>query len=308
MDIALMLEGQMGLNWPRWQKIGKLAEKLGFAGLYRSDHFTNPSPPDQDSLELWTSLTWLADNTEKIEFGPLVSPFTFRHPSNIARMAVAVDDLSGGRLQLGLGAGWQDREHDSFGFSLGSIPERLQRFEEGLQIVRMLFSSEEPVSFKGEHFQLDDALLLPRPSRTGGPNIVIGGNGKKRTLPIAAKYADEWNGLRQSPAEFAERSQLLDTLLEKEDRQPNSLRRSLMTTCVFGSTEQEADKKASQWGVSSAEELRQNHVFAGTADQIVDLLGEYSEAGCQRVMLQWLDLDDLDGIQALAEGVLNKIS
>ena len=110
LEIALMIEGQMGLTWPRWQRIVQAAEDLGFAGLYRSDHFTNGNPPDQASLELWVSLTWLADHTRRIEFGPLATPVSFRHPVMTARMAMAVDDLSGGRLRLGLGAGWQERE------------------------------------------------------------------------------------------------------------------------------------------------------------------------------------------------------
>ncbi|HJR78580.1 MAG TPA: LLM class flavin-dependent oxidoreductase, partial [Anaerolineales bacterium] len=110
LEIAIMIEGQNGLNWPRWQKIARLVEDLGFVGLFRSDHFTNSSPPDLDSLELWTSLTWLACNTKRVEFGPLVTPFSFRHPVFTARMASAVDALSGERLTLGLGAGWQERE------------------------------------------------------------------------------------------------------------------------------------------------------------------------------------------------------
>jgi alkanesulfonate monooxygenase SsuD/methylene tetrahydromethanopterin reductase-like flavin-dependent oxidoreductase (luciferase family) len=107
LEIAIMLEGQNGLNWPRWQKLAAAVEDLGFVGLYRSDHFTNADGPDLDSLELWVSLTWLASHTRRIEFGPLVTPFSFRHPAFTARMACAVDDLSGGRLTLGVGAGWQ---------------------------------------------------------------------------------------------------------------------------------------------------------------------------------------------------------
>lgn len=115
LEIAIMIEGQNGLNWPRWQRIVRLVEDLGFAGLYRSDHYTNASPPDLDSLELWVSLTWLAAHTKRIEFGPLVTPVSFRHPTMTARMAAAVDDLSGGRLTLGVGAGWQEREHTNYG-------------------------------------------------------------------------------------------------------------------------------------------------------------------------------------------------
>ena len=141
MDIAIMIEGQAGLNWPRWKRVVRTVEELGFAGLYRSDHFTNASPPDIDSLELWVSLTWLADNTKRIEFGPLVAPFSFRHPAHTARMASAVDDLSAGRLSLGLGAGWQAREHEKFGFELLDIDPRFQRFEEGLEVVTRLLQN-----------------------------------------------------------------------------------------------------------------------------------------------------------------------
>src|SRR5512137_2445052 len=135
LEIAIMLEGQNGLNWPRWQKLAAAVEALGFAGLYRSDHFTNADGPDQDSLELWVSLTWLATHTRRIEFGPLVTPVSFRHPTLTARMAAAVDDLSDGRLTLGLGAGWQEREHTNFGLELLGLKERFSRFEEGLEVI-----------------------------------------------------------------------------------------------------------------------------------------------------------------------------
>ncbi len=120
-EIAIMVEGQMGLNWARWQRIVRAVEDLGFVGLYRSDHFTNPEPPDYDSLELWVSLVWLASHTTRIEFGPLVTPVSFRHPAMTARMASAVDDLSGGRLVLGVGAGWQVREHRDHSYDLCSL-------------------------------------------------------------------------------------------------------------------------------------------------------------------------------------------
>lgn len=124
MELSIMIEGQDGLTWPRWQRLAQAAEDFGFAGLYRSDHYTNMNPPEKDSLELWVSLTWLASHTKRIHFGSLVAPFSFRHPSMTARMAAAVDDLSDGRLVLGLGAGWQVREHEMFGLDLLELPER----------------------------------------------------------------------------------------------------------------------------------------------------------------------------------------
>ena len=169
LEIAIMIEGQNGLTWPRWQKIVRLVEDAGFVGLFRSDHFTNSNPPDLESLELWTSLTWLACNTQRIESGPLVTPFSFRHPAFTARMASAVDDLSGGRLTLGLGAGWQEREHALFGFDLLEPNSRFDRFEEGMEVVTRLLQSDEAVTFEGKYYQLRGATLLPRPQRPGGP-------------------------------------------------------------------------------------------------------------------------------------------
>ncbi len=234
MEIAIMIEGQNGLTWPRWQKIAAAVEDLGFAGLFRSDHFTNANPPDLDSLELWTSLTWLASHTRRIEFGPLVSPLSFRHPVFTARMAAAVDDLSEGRLVLGLGAGWQEREHQLFGFDLLPLKQRFERFEEGLEVISRLLRSTDPVNFSGSYYQLDNARLLPPAPRPGRPPVLIGGNGEGRTLPLVAKYADEWNAVFLPPAEFSRRNATLDGLLASQGRTPGSVRRSMMTGLRFG--------------------------------------------------------------------------
>src|SRR5919199_890310 len=172
-EVALMIEGQDGLNWPRWQAIARTAEDAGFVGLYRSDHFPNPRGAYKDSLECWTSLVWLATHTTRLEFGPLVSPVSFRDPPMLARMAAAVDDLSGGRLHLGLGAGWQDREHQHFGYDLLSVRQRFERFREGLDVVTDLLRSDQPVDYQGRYYRLHTAILLPRPRRAGGPPIVI---------------------------------------------------------------------------------------------------------------------------------------
>jgi F420-dependent oxidoreductase-like protein len=300
-EIAIMLEGQNGLNWPRWQKLAAAVEDLGFAGLYRSDHFTNADGPDQDSLELWVSLTWLAGHTRRIEFGPLVTPFSFRHPAFTARMASAVDDLSGGRLTLGVGAGWQEREHAHFGFDLLNLPHRFARFEEGLHVLSLLLQSNQPVDFSGTYYRLHEAILLPRPQRPGGPPLLIGGNGGRRTLPLVARYAKEWNGVFSPAPEVAANNRRLDELLLAEGRQPGEVRRSLMTGCRFGRDQAELNRKL---GSRSVAELREGGQIVGTPAQVVDQLGELAQAGVQRVMLQWLDLDDLDSLSALAQAVL----
>lgn len=304
-EVALMIEGQDGLNWSRWQRIAEAVEELGFAGLFRSDHFTNPNPPDLDSLELWVSLTWLASHTRRIEFGPLVTPLSFRHPVHTARIAAQVDDLSGGRLVLGVGAGWQVREHASFGFELLDVPGRFARFREGLEVITRLLRSDEPVSFEGQFYRLQDARLLPRPRRPGGPPLLIGGNGPKRSLPLAARYADEWNGVFLPAARYAELSRQLDELLHEEGRQPGDVRRSLMTRVVFGRDDAEVRRLL---GGQTADEARDRGIIVGTAAAVVDQLGRLAEAGVQRVMLQWLELDDLDRLVAMGQTVLPQLS
>jgi F420-dependent oxidoreductase-like protein len=303
MDIAIMIEGQNGLTWGRWQQLAAVVEGSGFAGLYRSDHFTNAAPPDFDSLECWTSLTWLASHTERIEFGQLVSPVSFRHPAMLARMAAAVDDLSGGRMQFGLGAGWQDREHKNFSYDLLDVQGRMDRLEEALEIVRHLLTSEEPLTFSGTYYTLHDAVLLPRPVRPGGPPITIGGNGPKRTLPLVARYAGEWNSVYLNPDRFRARSERLDELLARQGRTPEAVRRSMMTGVFFGRSEAEVAERVKSRD-RTLQESRDLGLVIGTAEGVVAQLKALEAAGLDRVMLQWLDLDDLDRLEDMAEAVL----
>ena len=303
LEVAIMIEGQDGIGWDRWKRLGRAAEDLGYAGLYRSDHFTEPEGPLKEALELWSSLTWLADNTERIEFGPLVSPVSFRHPVITAWQASAVDSLAGGRLQLGVGAGWQEREHDAFGFDLLDTDRRFARFEEGLEVATRLLRNEEPVSFEGEFYRLRDALLTVRSPRPAGPPVVIGGNGPRRTLPLAVRFADEWNGVFLTADQFANLNARLEGLLREAGRTPEGVRRTLMTRGVFGRTRAEVDRKLD--GV--AREDLDAAVIAGTADEFVDRLGRLSDVGVQRVMLQWLEPDDLDGLEAMAGSVLPQL-
>jgi F420-dependent oxidoreductase-like protein len=300
-EVAIMIEGQDGLNWDLWKRIAHTVEDSGYAGLYRSDHFTNPTGPVLDALELWASLTWLAENTERIEFGPLVSPVSFRHPVITAWSASAVDNLAGGRLQLGVGAGWQDREHEAHGFELLDTGRRFARYEEGLEVITRLLRSDGPVSFDGEFYTLNDALLMPRSPRPGGPPIVIGGNGPRRTLPLAARYADEWNAVLVSPERFAELNDRLDELLSENGRPAEQVRRTLMTRVIFGRSDSDVEHKLAG---ASADELREGGVIVGGASEVTESLHELDEAGVQRVMLQWLETDDIEGMEAMASSVL----
>jgi len=296
-DVGLMIEGQMGINWPRWQAIAQAVERAGFAGLYRSDHFTELEGPHLDALELWTSLTWLATNTSRISFGPVVSPVSFRDPRIAAWQAAAIHGLVPGRLLLGLGAGWNEREHEEWGFDLLGLDARFQRFTEALEIVTRLLRTEGPVSFRGEFYELDGAELVPNPVSLGTLPIVIGGNGQRRTLPLAARFADEWNGVYLSVDGFRERSRLLDDLLRDVGRQPGDVRRTLMTRVIFGKDD---DQLSERLAGESADELRGKGQIVGTAPQIPAQLRELEAAGVQGVMLQWVDdLDDIEGIAAL---------
>ena len=275
--IGLMVEGQMGLNWERWTRVLEMAERSGYQCVFRSDHFTNPSTPDLDSLELFTSLTYAAQKTKRIEIGSLVAPVTFRHPAMTVRQAAAIDDLSGGRLVLGLGAGWQQREHENYGIPFDDFPTRFRTLTDALEITTRLLASDAPVTYRGERLAVKDAVLLPRPKRR--MPILIGGNGVKRSLPLAARYADEWNGVYLDPPTYRARNQRLDELLDERGRDRRSVKRSLMGPFSWAQ-----------------------------GNEGVERLSAYVEAGCQRFMLQFLDYDDLDPIEAWAADNLKRFA
>ena len=316
-DISIMIEGQEGLTWPRWQRLASEVESLGFAGLFRSDHFTNPAPPDKDSLEMIVSETYLASHTQRIHFGPMVAPVSFREPTLLARQAAAIDDLSGGRFILGLGAGWQEREHTLFGHDLGDLATRMARFEEGIQVVTSLLRSDEPVTFEGRYFQLRGATLLPRPQRPGGPRVLIGGNGKKRTQSLVARYADIWNGVFLAPAEYRAMNAQLDTLLQQVGRQPRDVRRTMMTGMFFSKDRASLERRVSEFqkqrselanlSLEQALQALQERMLVGTPDQLVEQVKAYAAAGAEELMLQWFEFDDIAGLRDFATSVLSQL-
>ena len=269
-QIGLMVEGQMGLNWARWRRVLDTAERAGYQCVFRSDHFTNAQAPDLDSLELFTSLTFAAMHTTRIEFGSLVAPVTFRHPMMTLRQATAIDELSNGRFVLGLGAGWQAREHEHYGIPFGTFPSRFRTLTDALEIGARLLGSDAPVTYTGEKISVRDAVLLPRPRRK--LPILIGGNGPRRSLPLAARYADEWNGVFIDVATYRERNTQLTELLQAHGRDPASVKRSFMGPFAN---------------------------FQGSEG--VERLETYIDAGCQRFMLQFYDYDVLDPIEQWAE-------
>jgi F420-dependent oxidoreductase-like protein len=302
-QIGLMIEGQDGLHWGRWKALLQTAEDCGYQCVFRSDHFTNASGEDKDSLELWASLTYAASHTSRLEFGPLVTPVTFRHPAMTVRQAAAVDDLSNGRLVLGMGAGWQEREHRKFSVPFYDFPTRFAMFTEALELTQRLWESDSPVYMNGQYFSLEEATLLPRPERKPPAPILIGGNGEKRTLPLVAQYAQEWNAVFIDRPTYRLRSQHLDGLLAERGRPANSVKRSLMTQVIYSRDEASLKAKLVRYGVSG--EPSEGRVqIVGNGAAVVDQLGQWVEAGIQRFMLQWLELDNLEEIEHLAADIL----
>lgn len=313
MHISLNIEGMSGLNWPRWKRFVEAFEPFGFDGVFVSDHFTWPFPPDLDSLELFVALTYLADHTERIHFGSLVSPFSFRDPVFLARQALAINDLSAGRMILGVGAGWQDREHNKFGYDLGDVKTRLDRLEEGLEVVTRLTRSSEPVDYDGQFYQLEEAQLLPHPEEPA--KILVGAKGPKRSLPLVARYADIWNCSIETPELFRERSGLLDEMLIKAGRQPGDVKRTLMLTVICWRNEAEKEDRigllrstlpffANAPSGELVQDLAGESGVVGTSDQVVEHLKRYEAVGVEELMIQWFSMDDVDGLAAIGEEVI----
>src|SRR5262245_43978719 len=228
-----MIEAQEGLTWDRWLRLGQAAEDLGYDSLCRSDHLTSVNGESRrPSLDTWTSLTLLAARTRRIRFGPMVCPLTFYHPAMLARMAVALDTLSLGRLDLGIGAGWNEHEHAMFGVPMPPLKERLDRLECAAAHIRAL-GAGQPITLDQPYYPLRHAENYPLPGH-GRIRLVVGGRGERRTLRIAAEFADEWNVTRVDPAGFAHRRRVLAEHCRALRRDPETIARSLMIPVAIG--------------------------------------------------------------------------
>lgn len=319
--ISVSIEGWFGLNWPQWQRLVALIPRLGFAGLFLSDHLqisTLDSAP-QDSLELIVALTYLASHSEQIHFGSMVSPLSLRDPVLLARQAMALDNLSGGRMIMGLGAGWNEAEHTMFGYQLGDLDTRMARFEEGLELITRLLRHDQPTSFDGRFFNLREALLLPRTERAAGPPLMIGGTGPRRTLPLVARYADRWDAGFLTPEQYRERAAQLDQLLKQAGRAPVDVTRSVTVPVFCGRNDAEFEQRIigvrKMGGFSSLpleQVLEQVHAgwaaICGTPAQVVAGIQAYRDAGVNELVIQWSAADDIEGLQLLASDVLPQIA
>jgi F420-dependent oxidoreductase-like protein len=312
MKVGIMIEGQEGLTWERWFRLAQAAEDLGYESLCRSDHLTGlGGESKRPSLETWTSLTALATRTKRIRFGPMVSPLTFYHPALLAKMAAAVDTLSGGRLDLGLGAGWNEHEHRMFGVPFLTLKERLDRLEAGARLIRSL-EKGQPVTLKQSHFPLEKAESFPLPSHARY-RIVIGGRGEKRTLKIVAEFADEWNVTRVDISGFVQKRSVLAEHCRAFGRDPEVIARSLMVPCAIGRDSVEVAKRIAGmraiFPALPADEAAWHAVsfLAGSPERIVADLKAWKHAGLQRVLLQSLDQEDLPGLELFAREVMARL-
>lgn len=316
MDLSVQIEIGGGLTWERWKRIVPLVDRLGYRGLYICDHFY-AGDGFPDSIEINLAFTYLAATSQRLEFGSLVAPVSFRDPNFLVRQAMHLDNLSGGRMILGVGAGWNEREHRSFGYELGDKKRRMDRLAEALEVMTRLARSEEPVSFEGEFYKLEDAKIMPRAARPNGPRIMIGGSGPQRTLPLTARYADVWNTGGRSPEAFAESSARLDQLLVKRGRQPSDVRRTLMAQVIPFRNDAELAARmryrgAAEPGKSPAELLaglkeRAPHTIVGSPAECVEKIKAFEAVGVQEIMVQRMDLDDDDALALIAEEVMPRV-
>jgi alkanesulfonate monooxygenase SsuD/methylene tetrahydromethanopterin reductase-like flavin-dependent oxidoreductase (luciferase family) len=312
-ELSISIEGLFGLTWPQWKRLVRSVEDLGFRGLYLSDHFVQLAPPDYPSLEMVVALTYLADHTDRVRFGPMVAPLSIREPVMLARQMSALDDLSGGRAVLGVGAGWMEREHIMFGYDLGDLSMRFARFEEGLEIITRLCRASEPVDFEGQYFSLKHATL-PEPKRSGGPEIMIGGIGPSRTLPLVARFADAWNAQYLVPEHWKARSDELDRQLGTAGRNADSVRRTVSIPVVCWRTNAELQSRLQTahrfpaWqGLSAAEiigQLKSGAALIGTPEEVANQIRAYETIGVSEIIMQWLAADDIEGLEMLAHEVL----
>ncbi len=307
MDLRIFTEPQQGATYDDLLAVARTSEELGFGAFFRSDHYLTmggdglPGPTDA-----WTTLAGLARDTSTIRLGTLMTSATFRHPGVLAIQVAQVDQMSNGRVELGLGAGWFEAEHAAYGIPFPDTRERFDRYEEQLAVVTGLWATPagETFSHDGEHYQLTDSPALPKPVQDKVP-VIVGGVGKKRTPALAARYADEFNlpfvDLDTTRAQFGRVSQACEAI----GRDPETMTWSSALVVCCGADEAEVRRRAEAIG-RQPDELRANGI-AGTPDEVIERIGQFAEAGAQRIYLQVLDLADLDHLRLLADRVMAQV-
>jgi F420-dependent oxidoreductase-like protein len=307
MRFAVMIEGQEDVTWDDWVALAEACERLGFEALFRSDHYLSVmGAGDRGSLDAWGTLCGLAALTSTLRLGTLVSPATFRHPSVLAKNAVTADHISGGRVELGIGAGWMEAEHRAYGFPFPAMGVRMDRLEEQLEIVSGSFGPG-PFSFGGEHFAVAELDALPKPVQQPLP-LLMGGAARRRGAALAARFAGEYNVVHASPDEAAAARARLAAACRQAGRDPATLRFSLMHEFLVGRDDAElrsrSERLAAVNGSSADVEVLRRNALAGTPEEIVARLREYEAAGVERVMLQHLVHRDVEALELVAAEVV----
>lgn len=314
MKLGVMIESQEGVGWPEWKNIVQWTEELGFESLWRSDHFFSffNQPPTIDSLDTLIAHTYTATATSRIKFGPLVLSMTFRHPAVLARMAAAIDQLSGGRFILGVGAGWNVPEHEAYGIELPPVKQRMDNLEEGIRVIKALFENEK-ANYDGKLYQLKNAYMNPKPAQKP-MSLLIGGSGEQRTLRMVARYATEWNAtITQGLDVYRQKSAVLEKHCEAEGRDPATIDRSAMTGYIIGENQAEVDRKVQTAIASAPERFRRTDgkppmtALWGTPDQIVEQIKEIEAAGISRLQLQHRSPPSREDLELLAREILPKV-
>jgi alkanesulfonate monooxygenase SsuD/methylene tetrahydromethanopterin reductase-like flavin-dependent oxidoreductase (luciferase family) len=280
-------------------RLARLAEEHGLEGLFRSDHYTAILRPDAGAHDAWATLAGLAALTERIRLGTMVSPATFRHPSVLARMAVTVDHISGGRVEVGMGSGWYEREHLAHGFPFPSGKDRFELFAEQVEIVVRSWTGER-FDHDGPAYSLGGQLALPRPVQQPHPPLVLGGTVKRRFAALAARYANEVNTLGAPNDELRERKARLDHACVEAGRDPATLGFSVMTACFLGESDADVRERVARFAAlrrdgTDPESLvaeRRDRWLVGTVEQVAERIDGLRELGVTRVLLQHLNHDD----------------
>ncbi|MGH3413513.1 MAG: LLM class F420-dependent oxidoreductase [Marmoricola sp.] len=308
MQLRVFTEPQQGATYDDLLAVARKAEELGFGAFFRSDHYLGmgteglPGPTDA-----WLTLAGLARDTSTIRLGTLMTAATFRLPGPLAIQVAQVDQMSGGRVEIGIGAGWFEAEHAAYGIPFPATPERFDRLEEQLAVVTGLWRTPdgERFSHHGEHYPVSDSPALPKPVQRPHPPVLLGGMGKRRTPALAARYADEFNLPFVSMEDTATQFARVRRACEDVDRDPGSLVWSNALVLCCGADDAEVDRRAAAIG-RDADELRENGL-AGTPEEVLDRIGQWAGTGTQRIYLQTLDLSDLDHLELVATEVMGKL-
>jgi len=316
MQVCMLISGQEDVTWQQWLALVGAAEESGVEGIFSSDHYLSDIREDRGSLDAWAILAALAGSTNRVRLGTLVSPATFHHPSKLAKMVATVDHISGGRVELGLGAGWNEREHLAYGFPFPQKRVRMELVEEALEIVLRSWS-EDSFSFEGRHYQLKDCPALPKPLQQPHPPLIVGSSGSRRSLDLAARFADEYNALLPSVEECRERRGRLVEACETMGRDPASIRLSVMTGCVIGADRGELLQRAQlalrRSGLENEDPAallaqRRDIWVTGTVDEAIQRIREFEEIGVERVYLQHVAQPDVEMVRLIGAAIVPAVS